>query len=298
MRGILLAGGTGTRLFPATRAVGKQLLPVYDKPMVFYPLTTLMFAGCREILVITTPEDRPRFEALLGDGRHLGLALSYAEQPRPDGVAAALLIGADFIGGEPVALILGDNLFYGGDLGARLADTAAANDGATVFAYHVADPRRYGVVELDPAGAPVGLVEKPADPRSGWAVTGLYLYDAGVVDVARGLTPSARGELEITDVNLAYLRAGRLRVRRLGRGNAWLDAGTHDALLEAAHFVATVEKRQGLKIGCVEEVAFHLGLIDAAALGALADDYGASPYGAYLRDVARAGRPTGRPELW
>lgn len=298
MRGILLAGGTGTRLLPATRAVGKQLLPVYDKPMVYYPLTTLMFAGVREILVITTPEERPRFEALLGDGARWGLALEYAEQARPAGVADALLIGARFIGDGPVALILGDNLFYGGDLGVRLGATAAAHAGATIFAYHVADGRPYGVVELDAEGAAIDIVEKPTEPGPGWAVTGLYLYDADVVEVARGLAPSARGELEITDVNRAYLAAGKLRVRRLGRGNAWLDAGTHDALLEAAHFVATIEKRQGLKIGCVEEVAYHLGLIDAERVEALAAGYGASPYAAYLRGVARAGRPAGRPEPW
>jgi glucose-1-phosphate thymidylyltransferase len=285
MKGILLAGGSGTRLHPLTATTSKQLLPVYDKPMVYYPLATLMLSGIREILVISTPHDLPRFRELLGDGSQWGLQLTYAEQPRPEGIAQAFVIGARFIGDDSVALILGDNIFHGHELGARLADRAAHTDGATVFAYRVRDPERYGVVELDDRGRAVSLEEKPRAPKSSFAVTGLYFYDNRVVDIARTLAPSARGELEITDVNRVYLDDGRLRVHVMSRGDAWLDTGTHDALLEAANYVAIVEKRQGLKIGCVEEVAFRLGLIDAAAVGRLAAAARGSDYARYLSDL-------------
>jgi glucose-1-phosphate thymidylyltransferase len=287
MRGIILAGGTGARLAPITHAISKQLVPVYDKPMIYYPLATLMLAGIRDILVISAPADLPRFRALLGDGARWGVTLTYAEQPRPAGLAEAFLIGADFLAGGAAALILGDNLFYGRELGTQLQRRVAEHRGATIFAYHVRDPERYGVVELDAAGRAVAIVEKPAAPRSSYAVTGLYLYDADVVDIARGLVPSARGELEITDVNNEYLRRGRLVTHVLSRGSAWLDTGTHDALLEAANFVAVVEKRQGLKIGCVEEVAFRLGWIDRAQLAALAAGMGQSEYGRYLAELGR-----------
>jgi len=285
-RGILLAGGKGSRLHPLTAVVSKHLLPVWDKPMVYYPLTTLMLAGIREILLVSSPDELPRYRELLGDGHRLGLRLDYAAQPRPDGIAQALTLGASFIGGEPVALILGDNLFYGGGLGTDLARLVAENPGATLFAYHVRDPERYGVVELDAAGQPLSLEEKPARPRSHHAVTGLYFYDADVVAVARDLRPSARQELEITDVNLAYLRRGKLRVHVLSRGTAWLDTGTPEALLEAANFVAVVERRQGLKVGCPEEVAFRLGWIDADELAALAAAAADTDYGRYLAAVA------------
>lgn len=290
MKGIILAGGSGTRLHPLTQVVSKQLLPVYDKPMIHYPLGTLMLCGIREILIITRPADLPQFRALLGDGRALGLRLSYAEQPRPEGIAQALVIGASFIADDGVALVLGDNLFYGQQLGTQLATRVAENDGATVFVYPVADPQRYGVAELDAAGRIVDIVEKPAQPRSSYAVTGLYMYDRGVVDIARGLTPSARGELEISDVNKAYLASGRLRAHLLSRGNAWLDTGTPESLLEAANFVAVIERRQGLKIGCVEEIAYRLGWIESAQLERLASGYGASDYGRYLRHVLGGGR--------
>jgi glucose-1-phosphate thymidylyltransferase len=290
MKGIILAGGSGTRLHPATQAISKQLVPVYDKPMIYYPLATLMLAGIREILVISTPSDLPRFRMLLGDGTRWGIGLEYAEQPRPEGLAQAFLIGAGFIGGGSSALILGDNIFYGRDLGTRLQKCVADNRGATVFAYHVREPERYGVVELDAAGQPVDIVEKPTAPRSHFAVTGLYFYDDEVIEIARGLRPSARGELEITDVNLEYLRRGKLTAHVLSRGNAWLDTGTHDSLLEAANFVAVVEKRQGLKIGCVEEVAFRLGYIDAGQLEAQAELNGKSEYGRYLRELLARGR--------
>jgi glucose-1-phosphate thymidylyltransferase len=284
-KGIILAGGSGTRLAPLTSVVSKQLLPIYDKPMVHYPLATLMLAGVREILVISTPQDVPRFRELLGDGDRWGLSITYAEQPRPEGIAQALLIGERFIGGGSVALILGDNIFYGQGLGTQLAREVASNDGATIFVYPVRDPQRYGVAELDAAGHIVDIVEKPARPKSSFAVTGLYIYDRDVVGIARELRPSARGELEITDVNNAYLRAGRLRARVLSRGCAWLDTGTHDALLEAANFVSVVEKRQGLKIGCVEEIAFRLGYIDTERLRVLAAAYRGSDYARYLRGV-------------
>jgi glucose-1-phosphate thymidylyltransferase len=290
MKGIILAGGSGTRLHPATHCISKQLVPVYDKPMIYYPLATLMLAGIREILVISTPTDLPRFRTLLGDGSRWGISLDYAEQPRPEGLAQAFLIGAGFIGAGSSALILGDNIFYGSDLGTQLQQRVAENRGATVFAYHVSEPERYGVVELDERGAALDIVEKPAAPRSNYAVTGLYFYDDQVIDIARGLKPSARGELEITDVNREYLRRGQLTAHVLSRGNAWLDTGTHDSLLEAANFVAVVEKRQGLKIGCVEEVAYRLGYIDAARLEALAESSGKSDYGRYLRELLSRGR--------
>jgi glucose-1-phosphate thymidylyltransferase len=285
MKGIVLAGGSGSRLHPLTAVVSKQLLPVYDKPMVYYPLATLMLAGIREILVISTPQDLPRFRDLLGDGRHWGIELAYAEQPHPEGLAQAFLIGEAFIGTGAVALILGDNIFYGNELGTALSRRARDNDGATIFAYHVGDPERYGVVEFDDKHQVVSVEEKPLRPRSNYAVTGLYFYDNQVIEIARGLRPSPRGELEITDVNLAYLRQGRLRAHILSRGNAWLDTGTHESLLEAAHFVSVVERRQGLKVGCVEEIAYRLGYIDGDALAKLAEPLGKSEYGRYLRNL-------------
>jgi glucose-1-phosphate thymidylyltransferase len=281
-KGILLAGGAGTRLHPLTIAVSKQLMPVYDKPMVYYPLTTLMLAGIRDILVITTPEEQPRFEQLLGDGSRWGLALSYAAQPRPEGIAQAFLIGSGFIGDSPCTLVLGDNIFYGHGLQGTLLDAARRDDGATVFGYWVKNPSAYGVVEFADDGRVVSLEEKPARPRSHYAVTGLYFYDARVVQLARELTPSARGELEITDLNRRYLEAGTLRVELLGRGSAWLDTGTHESLLQAGNFIQTIEERQGLKIGCPEEVAFAKGWIDAAQLEVLARGLGKSSYGEYL----------------
>ncbi len=285
-KGILLAGGYGTRLHPATQAMSKQLLPIYDKPMVYYPLSTLMLAGIRDILLISTPQDLPRFEALFGDGSHLGLSLSYAMQPKPEGLAQAFLIGAEFLSGAPVALILGDNLFYGAGLVDTLRAADAARTGASIFAYAVRDPSAYGVVELDAAGNVLSLEEKPARPKSHFAVPGLYFYDAEVVSIARGLKPSPRGELEITDVNLAYLRAGRLRVEVFGRGTAWLDTGTADALLQASSFIGAVEQRQGLKIGCIEEVAFRMGYIDRSQLVRLGKALEKSEYGRYLLLIA------------
>jgi glucose-1-phosphate thymidylyltransferase len=285
MKGILLAGGSGTRLYPSTQVMSKQLLPVYDKPMVYYPLATLMLAGVREILVISTPQDTPRFEALLGDGRKWGLRLSYAVQPRPEGIAQAFLIGREFIGAERVALVLGDNIFHGHDFGELLQRAAARERGASVFAYPVKDPERYGVVEFDDGGRALGIEEKPARPKSRYAVTGVYFYDNRVVEIASRLKPSARGELEISDVNRAYLERGELDVVPLGRGMAWLDTGTHEALLEAALFIETIERRQGLKIACPEEIAYRMGFIDAAQLEALARALEKSSYGEYLRRV-------------
>jgi glucose-1-phosphate thymidylyltransferase len=282
MKGILLAGGTGTRLYPVTRAVSKQLVPVYDKPMIYYPLSTLMLAGIREILIITTPEDRPSFERLLGDGRQLGLGLAYAVQPRPEGIAQAFLIGRDFIGRDRVALALGDNLFYGQGLAEELRRAAARTSGATIFGYRVRDPQRYGVVTFDDDGRALDLVEKPAKPTAHWAVPGLYFYDNRVTAFAASLLPSARGELEITDVNRAYLRTGELNVIRFGRGIAWLDTGTHEALLQASNFIQAIEERQGLKVACLEEIALRQGWIDRAAVVRLAESLGASEYARYL----------------
>jgi len=282
-KGIILAGGSGTRLHPATLAISKQLIPVYDKPMIYYPLSVLLLAGIREILVISTPQDTPRFEQLLGDGRRWGLDLQYAVQPSPDGLAQAFLIGERFLAGAPSALVLGDNIFYGHDLGSRLASANARVDGATVFAYPVTDPERYGVVEFDGAGRAISLEEKPAKAKSRYAVTGLYFYDADVVARAKALAPSARGELEITDLNRGYLEDGRLDVQILGRGDAWLDTGTHDSLLEAGQFVHTLEKRQGLKVCCPEEICWRQKWIDDAQLVALAAPLAKSGYGQYLQ---------------
>ena len=285
LKGIILAGGSGTRLYPATQSVSKQLLPVYDKPMIYYPLSVLMLAGIREVLIISTPQDTPRFEQLLGDGTRWGLNFHYAVQPRPEGIAQAFLVGADFICGERCALVLGDNIFYGHNLSHMMQAAAQRQHGATVFAYPVHDPERYGVVEMDGKGRALGLEEKPKQPKSRFAVTGLYFYDDRVVDLSRTLKPSARKELEITDLNRRYLELGELHAELMGRGIAWLDTGTHDSLLEAAAFIQTIEKRQGLKIACPEEIAYRAGYIDAAQLERLAAALDNSGYGKYLRGV-------------
>ena len=288
MKGIILAGGTGTRLFPLTISVSKQLLPVYDKPMIYYPLSTLMLAGIRDVLIITTPQDQDGFKALLGDGSQIGIEISYAVQPSPDGLAQAFIIGRDFVGGDPVALVLGDNIFFGHGLPELLASAAARKTGATVFGYVVSDPERYGVVEIDASDRAISIEEKPQVPKSNLAVTGLYFYDNEVLDIAAALKPSARGELEITDLNRVYLERGTLCVEKMGRGFAWLDTGTHDSLLEAGSFVEILERRQGLKMSCIEEIALELGYVGKAEVLRSAERYGKSSYGRYLRNVVLA----------
>ncbi len=286
MKGIILAGGSGTRLYPVTKVVSKQLLPVYDKPMIYYPLSVLMLAGIREILLISTPRDLPAYRSLLGDGSDIGIELSYAEQPSPDGLAQAFIIGESFIGSDNVCMILGDNIFYGHGFARLLTEAAELEKGATVFGYFVHDPQRYGVVEFDSNRSVISIEEKPAEPRSNYAVTGLYFYDNSVVGKAKGLNPSARGELEITDLNRLYLEEGTLEVKLLGRGMAWLDTGTNESLLQASNFIATLEQRQGLKASCIEEIAYIKGFIDRRQLLSLADNYGKSDYASYLRRIA------------